>query len=182
MMNHSGKNGLEKIMTINPMPKILLALIPLVLVACATPTPAPIEDRNAVDREVRQPAQEESAGVQVRPLQNPAVKELLAQAGQAEEQGNYDGAAVLLERALRIQPHDPELLQQMAEVQLQQRDYEQALNFAIRSYDSGARVGEICARNWHTISFAREKLGDASGSREAEDRAGQCMSKPPERL
>ena len=169
-------------MTTKPIGKILLVLLPLLLVACATPTPAPIEDRNEVDREVRQPAQEESAGVQVRPLQNPAVKELLAQASQAEEQGNYDGAAVLLERALRIQPHDPELLQQMAEVQLQQRDYEQALNFAIRSYDSGSRVGEICARNWHTISLAREKLGDNSGSREAEDRAGQCMSKPPERL
>ena len=123
-----------------------------------------------------------SEGVQVFPLQNPAVKELLAKAGVAEDDGRYDDAALLLERALRIQPRDPELLQQMAEVQLRQRDYEQALNFAVRSYDSGPRVGEICARNWHTIGLARERLGDSSGSRDAEQRAGQCMSKPPDRL
>ena len=156
--------------------------VSMLLGACAATTPAPIEDRSEVDRKVRQPAQEDSAGVQVRPLQNPAVKELLAQAGTAEQQGNYDDAALLLERALRIQPHDPELLQQMAEVQLHQKDYEQALNFAVRSYDSGPRVGELCARNWHTISLARERLGDGGGSREAEERAGQCMSTPPERL
>lgn len=162
----------------------LMILATVLLTACATPSPtaAPVEDRSEVDREVRQPAQEESAGVQVRPLQNPAVKELLAQASTAEDQGNYDDAALLLERALRIQPHDPELLQQMAEVQLQQKDYEQALNFAVRSYDSGPRVGELCARNWHTISLARDRLGDGSGSRDAQDRATQCMSKPPERL
>ena len=160
----------------------LVSILVLFLAACAATAPAPVEDRNEVDREVRQPAQEESAGVQVRPLQNPAVVELLAQAGDAEKQGNYDDAALLLERALRIQPHDPELLQQMAEIQIRQKDYEQALNFAIRSYDSGPRVGELCARNWHTISLARERLGDGSASREAEQRAGQCMSKPPERL
>lgn len=156
----------------------------LLLVACATPThtSAPIEDLSEVETEVRQPAQQKSEGVQVRPLQNPAVKELIAQASTAEDQGDYDNAAVILERALRIQPHDPELLQQMAEVQLHQNDYEQALNFAIRSYDSGPRVGELCARNWHTIGVARDRLGDGNGSRDAEDRASQCMSKPPERL
>ncbi len=154
----------------------------LMVAACATTPPAPVEDRDEVEREVRQPAQQESAGVQVRPLQNPAVIELLAQAGDAERQGQYDDATVLLERALRIQPHDPELLQQMAEVQLQQKDYQQALNFAVRSYDAGSRVGEICARNWRTISLARDRLGDSSGAREAEQRAGQCMSTRPEKL
>ncbi|HKJ18962.1 MAG TPA: tetratricopeptide repeat protein [Xanthomonadales bacterium] len=157
-------------------------LVTLLLASCAATPPAPVEDRDEVEEEVRQPAQKDSAGVQVRPLQNPAVIELLAQAGDAEDQGRYDDATVLLERALRIQPHDPELLQQMAEVQLQQKDYEQALNFAVRSYDSGSRVGEICARNWRTISLARERLGDSGGSREAEQRAGQCMSTRPEKL
>lgn len=162
--------------------RVVAISVSIFLVACAASPPAPVEDRSEVDREVRQPAQEDSAGVQVRPLQNPAVVELLAQASDAESQGNYDGAALLLERALRIQPHDPELLQQMAEVQLHQKDYEQALNFAVRSYDSGPRVGELCARNWHTISLARERLGDGSGSREAEERAAQCMSTAPARL
>lgn len=183
-MNPSGENGLER-RKMNELALRVLALsVSLLVAACVTPgsPSAPVEDRSEVDREVRQPAQNKSAGVQVRPLQNPAVIELLAQANTAEDQGNYDAAALLLERALRIQPHDPELLQQMAEVQLQQKDYEQALNFAVRSYDSGPRVGELCARNWHTISLARQRLGDGSGSREAEERADQCMSTRPERL
>ncbi len=116
------------------------------------------------------------------PLQNSAVKELLADAGNAEIAGEYNQAAVLLERALRIQPRDPEILQQMAEVQLQKRDYKQALNFAVRSYDIGPRVGEICNRNWRTISVAREHLGDRDGSVQAEQRASTCMNTKPRSL
>lgn len=137
---------------------------------------APTEE---VESRVREPARQDSAGVQVFPLQNPAVKELLADAGAAESAGDYGQAAVLLERALRIQPRDPEILQNMAEVQLHVKDYEQALNFAVRSYDSGPRVGEICSRNWRTISVARERLGDSSGSNEAERRAAECMNTRP---
>ncbi len=51
---------------------------------------------------------------------------------------------------------DPQLLQHMAEIKLQKEDCQQALNFASRSYDIGPRVGEICSRNWRTISVAKE--------------------------
>jgi tetratricopeptide (TPR) repeat protein len=158
-------------------PALLAALL---LAACAGTAPAPVEDRE-VDRRVREPARQESEGVQVFPLQNPAVKELIADAGVAESVGDYGQAAALLERALRIQPRDPEILQSLAEVQLQIKDYEQALNFAIRSYDIGPRVGEICNRNWRTISVAREYLGDHNGSVQAEQRAAACMSTKPTR-
>jgi tetratricopeptide (TPR) repeat protein len=160
------------------------AALALLLSACAGWTPpadapgaAPAEE---VESRVREPARQDSAGVQVFPLQNPAVKELLADAGAAETAGDYGQAAVLLERALRIQPRDPEILQNMAEVQLQVQDYEQALNFAVRSYDSGPRVGEICSRNWRTIGVARERLDDANGAREAKERAAACMNTPPQ--
>jgi tetratricopeptide (TPR) repeat protein len=148
------------------------------LAACASSPPAPVEDRE-VESRVRTPARQDSAGVQVFPLQNPAVVQLTDEARRAEHAGDLDHAAVLLERALRIQPRDPQLMQHMAEVQLQKKDYEQALNFAVRSYDIGPRVGELCARNWRTISVAREYLNDPSGAREAEERAGQCMNTRP---
>ena len=156
-----------------------VTLLAMMLSACAGFSPARVEDRE-VESRVRVPASQESEGVQVFPLQNPAVKELLADAGNAETMGDYNQAAVLLERALRIQPRDPEILQQMAEVQLQKQDYEQALNFAVRSYDIGPRVGEICNRNWRTISVAREHLGDRNGSVEAEQRASTCMNTKPQ--
>jgi tetratricopeptide (TPR) repeat protein len=153
------------------------SLVLLLLVGCSSlpQTPAPVEDRE-VNARVRAPASEESAGVQVYSLQNPAVKQLTAQAQNAERAGDLDQAGSYLERALRIQPRDPQVLQHMAEIKLQKEDYQQALNFAVRSYDSGPRVGEICSRNWRTISVAREHLQDASGAGDAEDRASQCMN------
>jgi tetratricopeptide (TPR) repeat protein len=166
------------------------ALLLAVLTACAAPPPVPQQpaapaptgapdDPAEVQKQVREPARRDSAGVQVYPLQNPAVKALLADAASAESQGDYDAAASSLERAMRIQPKDPEVLQAMAEIQLHRQDYQQALGFATRSYDDGARVGEICSRNWRTISVARGHMGDASGAVEAEQRATQCMNTKP---
>jgi len=157
-----------------------IALV-MLLTGCASGPPAPVEDRE-VDSRVRAPARADSAGVQVFPLQNPAVRELEDQASAAEQGGDFKQASVLLERALRIQPRDPELLQHMAEIKLQQQDYQQALNFAVNSHDVGPRVGELCARNWRTISVAREYLKDSAGARTAEERARQCMNTKPAAL
>jgi len=153
-------------------------LVLLLMIGCSSQPPAPVEERE-VNTRVRAPASEESAGVQVYSLQNPAVKQLTAQAEGAERAGNLDQAGSYLERALRIQPRDPQVLQHMAEIKLQKEDYQQALNFAVRSYDSGPRVGEICSRNWRTISVAREHLRDINGANDAQARASQCMNTRP---
>jgi len=156
-------------------------LVLLLLNACSSQVPAPVED-SEIDVRVRDPASEDSEGVQVYSLQNPAVKQLTAQAEGAEQAGDFEQAGGYLERALRIDPRDPQLLQHMAEIKLQKKDYQQALNFAVRSYDSGPRVGEICSRNWRTISVAREHLKDLNGASDAEKRAGQCMNTRPKGL
>jgi len=161
--------------------RLLGVLLLLILAACSSQAPAPVEERE-VDARVRAPASEDSEGVQVYSLQNPAVKQLTAQAQGAEHAGDLDLASGYLERALRIQPRDPQLLQHMAEIMLQKEDYQQALSFAVKSYDIGPRVGEICSRNWRTISVAREHLKDVSGANEAEARASQCMNTRPKSL
>jgi tetratricopeptide (TPR) repeat protein len=161
--------------------RLLAYLITLLLAACSSQQPAPIKDKE-IDSRVRTPASEDSAGVQVYSLQNPAVKELTAQALVAERAGDLDQAGGYLERALRIEPRDPQLLQHMAEIKLQKEDYQQALNFAVRSYEIGPRVGEICSRNWRTISVAREHLNDSNGASDAEARATRCMNTRPKGL
>lgn len=161
--------------------KLPLLLGLLLLAGCAAQAPQPAASPD-VEMTVRAPASEDSEGVQVYSLQKPAVKQLVAQAKTAESAGNLDQATGLIERALRIQPQDPQLLQQMAEIKLQEADFQQALNFAVRSYESGPRVGEICSRNWRTISVARESLADLSGSVDAEARARQCMNTRPKKL
>ncbi len=162
-------------------PVSCLLLLTLLLAACAGQSPAPIEERE-LEQRVRTPAREDAAGVQVYPLKNPAVAELTDQAERAEASGDLDQAAMLLERAMRIQPRDPELLQSMAEVQLQRGQYQQALSFATRSHDIGPRVGELCARNWRTMSLAHERLGDGRAASDAVDRAEQCMVTRPQGL
>lgn len=156
-------------------------LVLLLLAACSGAPPVPTGDQE-VDTRVRAPASEDSAGVQVYSLQNPAVKELTAHAVVAERAGELDKASGYLERALRIEPRDPQLLQHMAEIELQKEDYQQALNFAVRSYDIGPRVGEICSRNWRTISVAKEHLNDVNGASDAEARATKCMNTRPKGL
>lgn len=158
-------------------------MILLLLSACSSQQqhtqqkqPAPVDE---INQRVRTPASQDSAGVQVYSLQNPAVRQLTAQANDAEKAGNLDQAGAYLERALRIEPRDPQLLQHMAEIKLQKEDWQQALNFAVRSYDIGPRVGEICSRNWRTISVAREHLNDPGGASDAEARATQCMNTRP---
>jgi tetratricopeptide (TPR) repeat protein len=157
------------------------SLVLLFLAACSYQPTSPVVDHE-VEARVRAPASEESEGVQVYSLQNPAVKQLTAQAQRAEREGNLDQAGGYLERALRIDPRDPQLLQHMAEIQLQKEDYQQALNFAVRSYDTGPRVGEICSRNWRTISVAKEHLKDVHGASDAQERATQCMNTRPRGL
>jgi tetratricopeptide (TPR) repeat protein len=152
-----------------------------ILTACATQAPAPVEDRN-VTEQVRAPAAEESRGLQVYPLRNPAVTELNEAAARAENDGDLERAAMLLERALRIEPRDPELLQNMAEIKLGQSDWEQAESYASRSFDVGPRVGELCQRNWRTLALARERMGQHEIAHEARERLQRCQVEPPPRL
>lgn len=163
-----------------PMTSLLLLVTTAVLMACGSQPPVPIEDRSVdIEQEVRRPAQTEGAGLQVRPLQNPGVRELVSQADAAEQNGDLNQAGLYLERALRIQPRDPELLQRIAEIKLQQESYEQALNYASRSYDVGPKVGELCSRNWRTISVAREYLDDTAGANEARFNSQNCAAQKP---
>ncbi|QOC21892.1 tetratricopeptide repeat protein [Wenzhouxiangella sp. AB-CW3] len=156
-------------------------LASLLLAACATQPPAPVEDRSVAEQ-VRAPAAEEASGLQVYPLQNPAVAELADAAGQAEDAGDLDRAVILLERALRIEPRDPELLQYMAEVQLERGAWEQADSYASRSFDVGPRVGELCQRNWRTMALARERMERQDAARQARERLARCQVEVPERF
>jgi len=162
--------------------RFALLAAPLALaVGCATQAPAPVDDRIAAEQ-VRAPAAAETRGLQVFALRNPAVTELSEAAVQAEQAGDLGRAVTLLERALRIEPRDPELLQQIAEIRLGQGQWDQAESHARRSFDVGPRVGELCQRNWRTIALARERQGESEAARSARDRLQACQVEPPPRL
>jgi Flp pilus assembly protein TadD len=161
--------------------RFLLIVLLLAITGCATQAPAPVDERIA-DEQVRAPAAEQTRGLQVFALRNPAVTDLSEAARQAERSGDLNRAAMLLERALRIEARDPELLQQMAELRLDQGRWEQAESHARRSFDVGPRVGELCQRNWRTVAVALDRQNRLDAARLARERLQDCQVEAPPRL
>ncbi|MDX1605975.1 MAG: tetratricopeptide repeat protein [Candidatus Competibacterales bacterium] len=104
----------------------------------------------------------------------PAVLALLERSRALADAGRPDEAAAQLDRALRIDPRDPAVLQARAERFLADGDPAQALNFAEKSFQRSSKRGELCRRNWATIETARRLQGDRQGAREASRRADFC--------
>jgi len=77
------------------------------------------------------------------------------------------GAEAEGERALRIEPRNPRLWQELARVRLKQGDYAQAESVAARSSSWAGGDNRLRAENWRLIAQAREARGDAEGARAA---------------
>jgi Tfp pilus assembly protein PilF len=124
------------------------ALLALALAACAAPQPAPVE--SAPPPVVAAP-----------PVEQPAVKENVAIAGLMESarsdaaSGRLAEAASTLERALRIEPRNPRLWQELARVRLQQGDFPQAESLAQRSNSWAGSDSALRAENARIIEQAR---------------------------
>jgi len=85
--------------------------------------------------------------------------------------GKLSTAAASIERALRIEPRNPRLWQELARVRLQQGQLVQAENVAARSNSFAGSDSALRAENWRLIAQAREARGDADGARAARDSA-----------
>jgi predicted Zn-dependent protease len=85
--------------------------------------------------------------------------------------GKLSTAAASIERALRIEPRNPRLWQELARVRLQQTQFAQAENMAARSNSFAGSDNALRAENWRLIAQAREARGDADGAQAARDSA-----------
>jgi tetratricopeptide (TPR) repeat protein len=99
----------------------------------------------------------------------PAALALAAQSEQARAEGNLRVAGLHLERALRIAPRDAGLWNRLAQVRLEQQEFQQAERMAERSLQLGAGDRELSLSNWRIIARAREALGDTEGARRARE-------------
>ena len=88
----------------------------------------------------------------VRPLGNPQVQDLRADADDLRRQGQAAEAAQRLDQALAISPADPALLQERAEVALLLGDLDLAERLARQGAGLGAGVGPLCRRHWETVA------------------------------
>jgi predicted Zn-dependent protease len=100
-----------------------------------------------------------------------AVAGLMDGASADAAAGRFASAAATLERALRIEPRNPRLWQELARVRLKQGDYAQAESVAARSNTWAGDDSGLRAENWRLIAQAREARGDTAGARAALDTA-----------
>jgi len=136
--------------------RYLLAVV-VILGGCATvEPPAPVSEPASVPVPAPPGA-----------IENPAVASLMDGARADVAAGRLVNAAASLERALRIEPRNPRLWQELARVRLKQGDYAQAESVAARSSSWAGGDNRLRAENWRLIAQAREARGDAEGARAA---------------
>lgn len=107
------------------------------------------------------------------PSQNTAVLALYDQAKQQSAAGRLEAAGASLERALRIEPRNPVLWQELARLRLTQGQYRQAENLAAKSNALAGGDRRLRAENWRIIGQARSEFGDREGAEAAFARAGE---------
>lgn len=132
--------------------KRAFAFLALLLTACAAQQPAPVETAPPPvvgGPPVEQPAPSSSAKESV------AVAGLMDSARADAGAGRLAEAAATLERALRIEPRNPRLWQELARVRLQQGDFPQAESLAQRSNSWAGSDSALRAENARIIEQAR---------------------------
>jgi len=154
--------------------RTLLVVLTLVIAGCATVVPAPSPGQMPGPGPEFGPPLEPAPGPESAPLppppahaENLAVAGLLLGARTDAAAGRLANAAASLERALRIEPRNPRLWQELARVRLKQGDYAQAESTAARSNSWAGSDNALRADNWRIIAHARDARGDAEGARVA---------------
>lgn len=162
----------------------------IVLAGCASAPPAPpvpaLDTRPALAavRAAGEPAPNELA---VRPLVDPAVRDLQGQAAAHEAAGRLDEAVKAVDDALALSPDDPALLQSRAELALARGDLDGALALAARSHAAGPKVGPLCRRQLETrvqVALLQTQAGDAAAAARADAARRErdaCTVTPPPR-
>jgi len=98
---------------------------------------------------------------------NAAVLSLMDSARHDAQAGKFNAATATLERALRIEPRNPRLWQELARARLAEGQYQQAEALAQRSNSWAGDDKAMRAENWRIIGQSREKSGDPTGGSSA---------------
>ncbi len=120
------------------------------------PAPVPVPHRQSV------PVAEEGK----------AAGTLLASARQNVRAGQFSQAEMVLERALRLEPRNARLWHEMAQVKYGQRDYNQVVQFCIKSNSLAGRDYDLIQQNWLLMEKAYIELGQPEKARRARIKSG----------
>lgn len=102
---------------------------------------------------------------------NPAVLALLDRAQRDNAAGQREAAGASLERALRIEPRNAWLWQELAQLRLVQGQYAQAISLARKSISFAGRGRPLLVLDWRVIGNAYVAQGNPAGAEQAFNRA-----------
>jgi hypothetical protein len=157
------------------------------LAACSPPgeprrTAVPPPSATQMVQAIRAAGEREQSVINVHPLRDPGVAALRDAAHGDEQAGRYADAAHRLDRALKLTPDAPDLLQDRAEVAVYLGDYATAERLARQSWSLGPKFGPLCARNWQTVLELRQRAGDSAGVAAAHQQLAACHKAGVQRL
>ncbi|HKY91055.1 MAG TPA: tetratricopeptide repeat protein [Nevskiaceae bacterium] len=104
-----------------------------------------------------------------------AVVALMRQARQKRDQNQLDRAAEDLERAIRIEPRNYFVWSMLAQIYLEQQNYDQAISVAGKSNSLARGNVYVELPNWKTISAARSAQGDSIGALQAQSKVDEIQ-------
>ena len=138
----------------------------------ANPQPSE-QDRVVVDGKVLPLPKERQISTYSLPTEQPVssvVRNLTHRAQDQSRAGNYDGAANSLERALRIEPRNSKLWNQLADVRYLQEAWKKAIQLAAKSNTLAGSDKTLRRENWYLMSNAYRALGDSSSEQKYRDK------------
>jgi hypothetical protein len=103
--------------------------------------------------------------------QSPAVSALITAANQSSKAGNLEAAAATLERAIRIEPRNAELLYQLAVLRLKQSKPVLAEDLAKKAELLAGKDSTLKKNSWLLIAHSKEMQGDKAGAEAAKQKA-----------
>ena len=139
----------------------------------APPPPTPVTTYDLV-ASIRAAGAREKSVITVNGVMDPGVAALKDAAAREQSDGHYDQAATTLDRALKLSPDSPVLLQDRAEIAIEQKDFAKAEVLARKSWALGPKLGSLCARNWQTIVEIRLQARDLAGATAARKSVQEC--------
>jgi hypothetical protein len=103
--------------------------------------------------------------------QSPAVTALMTAATQSTKTGDVESASAAIERAIRIEPRNAELLYKLAVLRLKQSKPVLAEDLAKKAALLAGKDNTLKKNSWLLIAHAKEMQGDKAGAEEAKTKA-----------
>ena len=103
--------------------------------------------------------------------QSPAVAALVTAATQSSNAGNIEAASAAIERAIRIEPRNAELLYKLAVLRLKQSKPVLAEDLAKKAALLAGKNNTLKKNSWLLIAHAKEMQSDKAGAEDAKNKA-----------